>query len=264
MMNQLISSATAGVARWMRQRSWRWRAVCWLVLLCAELAAIPVQLDSKVNASGPIPGGGTGSGHYDAGWPLIYTRIERNGITFAQWQAALHRVPSPAAIAWPIFFIDVVWLGIVFALGLGLVVGLWSLVPRVWPVAQPAALAQASLIGVVLATAWAIISVGVVTGINQSQPTDAATWVQITQPLTLVALLPGVVGYGAQRGFEGNGGLGIALTNGPANLVELGSVLTLTVVLPAAIFAMLSLVIRRIMGYRQQRATEGVAQETHQ
>ncbi len=246
---------------WLRRRSWRWFALSWLGLALAEFAAILAQLDSKLDASGPLPRGPAASASYDSGWPLIYTHASFRAITFPAWQRALRAHPPAGTWNWFALSLDVVWLAMIFAAGLALVVGAWSLLPRVWGGMRRAALLQAALSGTVAATIWAIISTGVVTTINQNQPTDAATWQVISQPLPLIGLLPGVIGFAVQRAFEGTGGLSIALTAGPAQMVELLAVLALTVALPAALLSLPAAAIARLVERRRTTASATISQE---
>jgi hypothetical protein len=240
---------------WLQRHSWRWRAFGLAAAAVAEFAAILVQLDSKLDASGPVPGGQTAPAAYDAGWPLIYTHTPLGSISYPAWQAALRLHPPGGTWNWFALSFDVLWLGIIFAAGLALVVGAWGLLPRVQGGMRHASAIQAALIGIVAATAWAILSTSAVSNINQAQPTDGATWHIITQPLALIGLLPGVIGFAVQRAFEGAGGLSIALTSGPATGVELLAVLALAVALPAALLSLLVLGIIRLLARRRAAAS---------
>jgi hypothetical protein len=245
-------------ARWL---PWRWLAVGWALMALAEGAAILCELDSKRNASGPLPNGAPGAASYDAGWPLIYTHVRYQQITFPAWRAVLHAHPPLAAINWFASAADILALGSIFALGLALVAGAWWLVARARGPLRRNALAQSVLLGIVLATGWAILSIFIVNAINQQQPTDAATWAQISAPLTLLGLLPGVISFVVQRAFEATGGLSIAQTAGPAAFVELVAVLALAVALPAALLSALALGLRRVWAARFHRPASSVIQE---
>jgi hypothetical protein len=245
---------------WLRWRSWRWRAGVLLGLVAAECAAVLTELDSKPDASGPLAGA-TGPAAYAAGWPINYAHIAYRRITFPAWRAALHTRPALGAINWFIFAFDVLWLSGILALGLGLVAGAWSLAARGRGRLGRTACVQSILLGIALAALWAISSTAIVSLINQQQPTDAATWHIITQPILFVALLPGALGFAVQRAFEGGGALGIAQTAGPATGVEVLAVLALTLALPAALLTLLVLAARRALAHRRAQATDAAAQE---
>ncbi len=239
---------------WLRRRSWRWRAGALAVLVVAECAAVLTELDSKLDASGPLAGAPAAPAAYAAGWPIIYTRVVYRQITFPAWHAALHAYPPPGAFNWFAFAFDVLWLSGILALGLGLVVGAWYVVPRVRGGLARPAFTRAVAVGSGLAMLWALISAAIVAQLNQQQTTDAATWHVITQPLLLVALLPGVLSFAVQRAFEGAGALGIAQTAGPATGIEALAVLLVAVVLPAALLTMLVLALRRAVVHRRAHA----------
>lgn len=256
-----MTVGTHAFARHRRRLPWHWLASGWALMALAEGAAILCELDSKRNASGPLPTGAPGSASYDAGWPFIYTHVQYQQIAFPAWRTTLHAHPPLGTINWFAFAVDIVVLGGIFVLGLALVLSAWWLVTRSRGSLRRGAVAQSVLLGIVLATAWAILSIFIVNAINQQQPTDAATWAQIASPLTLVGLLPGAISFVVQRAFEATGGLSIAQTAGPSAFVELLAVLALAVALPAALLSALVLLARRIFAARFHRPTPSLSQE---
>jgi hypothetical protein len=246
----------------LRRMPWHWLASGWVTMALAESAAVLCELDSKRNASGPPPGGALGAASYDAGWPFSYTHVRYQQITFPAWQATLHAHPPLASLNWFAVAADILVLGGIFAVGLALVVGAWALAAWARGTLRRAAVLQSVLLGIVLATVWAILSIFIVNAINQQQPTDAATWAQISSPLTLLGVLPGAISFVVQRAFEATGGISIAQTAGPSAFVELVAVLALGVALPAALLSALVLGLRRAWVARFRRTTASHLQES--
>ena len=113
--------------RWLRARSWRWWAACWLILGLSEFAAIFTQMDSRVHAVAPVPDAAASIASYDAGWPLIYAHVRSGPMSFVQWQHFVHQMPPMARWNGFILILDIAWTGIIFALGIALPVIAWRL-----------------------------------------------------------------------------------------------------------------------------------------
>ncbi len=217
----------------------------WLVSLAlvapASLGAVVTQLTSKRGASAALDTSGAGHVAYAAGWPLAYARFDASQLSTAAWARAVDGPPPVASVAWPAFVADVVLLAIFFAAGLALVAALWWLVVRQRSAVPARQMGQAVITGLAVAASWDVISASVITIISQNVAPDDATRSAITQPRALVALLPGVAGYGVQRWFESDAGPAIATTGGAALVVESLATLALAVALPAALFTLIAL-----------------------
>lgn len=202
--------------------------------LCSAAAAI-TQFASKVNASAAYPSAGHGAVRFDAGWPFTYAHEDLTGINASSFATAVHSPPRLHTIFWGAFSIDVMMLALIFALGLGIVLGAWSLAWRWRPSGSLKRFMQLGALGLGLAAVWLFVSCWIISGINVSAPTDAATITQITQPPAVVYLAPGVGQYLIQRWFDDDNGPAIALTGGPAAAVAMISEGLIMVALPAAL-----------------------------
>jgi hypothetical protein len=229
------SSAGNPLQHWLRSRPRGWWFVCWLTLGISEFAAIFAQRDSRVHVVAPPPGAVPTLARYDAGWPFVYAHVRTQPLTFAQWRSFVQHAPPRSGWSWPTLIIDIGWTGIIFALAIALAILAWQLARRAAQEMPRAQYTRLVLVVLTVAGAWFAIAVTVVGNINATQPTDEATWRHLTPPVTFAALLPGALSFIVQRGFEGDGGLGIALANGPSAYVELAMVLLVAVVLPAGL-----------------------------
>jgi hypothetical protein len=241
-------AATALPRGW---REWLWWSWWTTLALLATGAAIVTEIASKRDASAARLAGQSGSLAYDAGWPFIYARVRLTGLDAAAWHAAIHGVAA-TAINWPVLVADCVLLAVLFNMWIALIVALWRVALRSQRAETAREMRQAVLTGAAVTAAWTAISVGIITHINQSQPTDAAAQAQIFQPLQLALLAPGVAGYGVQRWFESDAGPNISLTGGIANGVEAFAFLALAYVLPAALVTLLAVVGWRLIRARRQ------------
>ena len=241
--------------RWLRGRSWRWWATCWVILGSSEFAAIFAQMQSKTHVVAPSSRSVPSAAGYDAGWPLTYAHIRYATINYSGWHADIHFAPPMSQWQWGVLIVDVAWTGIIFAVGVALPVIAWWGARRQAAALPAGSFWRVAAICAAIVGGWFAFATTIVTSINQGQPTDAATWAQLTHPATFVALFPGVLSFVVQRGFEGEGGLSIALTNGPATYVELALVTLVAVALPAGILARLVLATQQLRRWRRPPAT---------
>ncbi|MBA3824818.1 MAG: hypothetical protein H0X24_13100 [Ktedonobacterales bacterium] len=239
-------TTTNPLRRWLAGRSWRWWATCWLILGLSEFAAIFAQMDSRLHVIAPDPAATAPSvGSYDAGWPFVYAHVRSAPLDIHHFGHFLQMPPPMAQWNWFLLISDIAWTGLIFALGAALPVLVWHAVRQNARGTPRGEFWRTAVIALVVVGAWFAFAITIVGNINAGQPTDEATWAQLTPPVTFAALLPGVLSFVVQRGFEGDGGLGIALANGPANSVELVLVLLVAVALPAGIMTGILLAAQR-------------------
>jgi hypothetical protein len=221
---------------------WRLWLPALAVFVCASLSATVIQLASKRNASAALDPSGGGQIAYAAGWPLAFAHLSRNRLSAADWNQLVGGPPPLKAIAPLAFIADVAILAAIFAAVLGLAVWLWWLVlrPQSRAALPRAQLGQAATTGLAIAASWYVLAASIITIISRNVATDSAVREQITRPLALAALAPGVAGYAVQRWLETDRGPAIALTGGPAGIVDVLAALVIGIVLPAGALALLA------------------------